>query len=124
MQRGSSKLLIGCTALALGLLGAAANAHAQGPERSVPAAQPLEVWSRAMSGLGALELACQPALPPWRVRETVDPWAPKRTPCEPPQRERLEFVATAEIVDPWPARSDALRPSTREIIDPWAALRR
>jgi hypothetical protein len=122
MVSASSKRLAACTALAVGVLVSASNAHAQGPERSAPVTQPLEVWSRAMSGLGSLELACPPTLSDWLVRETVDPWAGSRAPCEPSPRQRPEFVAIAiaEIVDPWPVRADALRPATREIIDPWA----
>jgi hypothetical protein len=94
------------------------SASAEGPERTV-APQPLELWSKAGSGLGALELRCERAPRwAWRVQETIDPWAKPIPPCE--ARPSTQFDARApEIVDPWPARRGEWA-SSHEIVDPWA----
>lgn len=93
-------------------------ASAEGLERAA-APQPVELWSKAGSGLGGLEPRCEhTARWAWRVQETIDPWAKPTTPCE-----KVSFDARApEIVDPWPARRNEWAAS-REIVDPWAVAR-
>lgn len=124
MATAPRRMVVALLAFAAVCAAAPRNAAAEGLDRGdLLSSQPLELWSRAGSGLGALESRCERAARAgWRLEETIDPWAMPLAPCKGPPR--FEPRATQEIVYPWPAeRSDAWAAS-HEIVDPWAAARR
>jgi hypothetical protein len=121
MARAARRSVVAFIALAC-MSGFALRVSAEGFERSTPG-QPFELWSKTSSGLGALEPRCEPASrAPFRVQETIDPWAKPLKPCE-AERTLQPTMRTAEIVYPWPDRRANPPVASYEIVDPWAARR-
>ena len=120
MAIATLRLVIASVAFAAPCVGSLRSASAEGLDHEPFASQPFELWSKASSGLGALESRCESlARAPWRVQETVDPWATPAAYCAPTPATRFDPHATLEIIDPWPfARAD-FTVERHEIIDPW-----
>lgn len=128
-------------------LGGTRVGSAQGSGLNAPTVLPVDHWQQIGSGLvasqtkatdsGASERPAaflvqdpwrgvrnhqvresEPVPEDWRLKETIDPWAPRSVKAA---GRRVELTATREIVDPWPARPRGTWATRREIIDPWAA---